>query len=266
MKSFLFWVTLVSSIGAVFWYGLPEDHALKEKNAWQRMTLPGELSMAHAFLEKDCSECHTSVTGVKDSTCISCHANDESLLQRQPTAFHSSIQNCVTCHGEHKGRSVSTTTMDHELLAQVGLNLLKEDKSEDAEYRKQGRRLLEYIQSINGTRLSDSTLGGLSTSESVLNCSVCHSNEDPHRTYFGSDCTECHSTKAWTVPSFQHPSPSNKECAQCHAAPPSHYMMHFKMISAKVAGRPHANVNECFECHQTTAWNDIRGVGWYKHH
>lgn len=266
MKSTLLWITVVVVLSGMFWSVLPDDHELKNANSWQKMTLPGELSSAHAFLETDCSECHTSVTGVKDSTCISCHANDESLLQRQPTAFHASVQNCASCHGEHQGRSVSTTMMDHELLAQIGLDLLREDKSKDADNREQGGRLFEYIKSLNGNHFTEVAGNALSPFESVLNCSVCHSNEDPHRTYFGDNCTECHSAKAWTIPSFQHPSPSNKECAQCHTAPPSHYMMHFKMISVKVAGKPHAKVNECFECHETTSWNDIRDVGWYKHH
>jgi len=43
-------------------------------------------------------------------------------------------------------------------------------------------------------------------------------------------------------------------------------MMHFKMISARVAGKPHARISQCFQCHQTTSWNDILGTGWYKHH
>ena len=43
-------------------------------------------------------------------------------------------------------------------------------------------------------------------------------------------------------------------------------MMHFQMISAKVGRQPSAKVNQCFLCHQTTVWNDIKGVGWYKHH
>jgi hypothetical protein len=48
--------------------------------------------------------------------------------------------------------------------------------------------------------------------------------------------------------------------------PPSHTMMHFQMVSAKVARQPAARVYQCFLCHQTTSWNDIKGVGWYKHH
>lgn len=38
------------------------------------------------------------------------------------------------------------------------------------------------------------------------------------------------------------------------------------MISMKVANQEHAQVSECFKCHQTTSWNDIQGVGFYKHH
>lgn len=267
MKSVFLWIPLLILGGGIYWYGLPKEHKLKKVNTWQQMTMSGKLSAAHSFLGNNCSECHTAVAGVKDSTCISCHANNDSLLQRQPTAFHVSIQNCVSCHLEHHGRSVSTTEMDHELLAKIGITALKEDKGTDPEYQIAGGDLLNYIRSMNKTSTSAfHAKNNMSAFEQVLNCSTCHSNEDPHRSYFGNDCTECHSTKAWTVPSYKHPSPSNTECAQCHAAPPSHYMMHFKMISAKVAGKPHANVNECFQCHETTSWNDIRDVGWYKHH
>jgi hypothetical protein len=70
----------------------------------------------------------------------------------------------------------------------------------------------------------------------------------------------------WAIPEFRHPSPRSTDCAQCHQAPPSHYMEHFHMVSMKVAGKPHARVDQCYQCHQTTAWNDVKGVGWYKHH
>lgn len=267
MKSLLLWSVLGMLAGGVYLYGLPKEHKLKQVNTWQQTAMPGKLSSAHSFLENDCSECHTPVVGVKDTTCISCHANNETLLQRQPTAFHADIQNCVSCHLEHSGRFAQTARMDHQRLAEVGLKLLKEDKSESSDYRTAGAKLTRYIRSSEGLQ-SFIPQGGvqLSLLEAVLNCKTCHSNQDPHKSYFGGDCTECHGTDNWTVPSYKHPSPSNRECAQCHAAPPSHYMMHFKMISAKVAGRPHAKVSECFECHETTSWNDIRDVGLYKHH
>lgn len=43
-------------------------------------------------------------------------------------------------------------------------------------------------------------------------------------------------------------------------------MGHFAMVSRRVAGQPDATVEDCYVCHQTTVWNDIKVVGLYKHH
>jgi hypothetical protein len=43
-------------------------------------------------------------------------------------------------------------------------------------------------------------------------------------------------------------------------------MEHFKMVSMRVAGQEHAQVNQCYLCHRTNSFNDIKDVGWYKHH
>ena len=42
-------------------------------------------------------------------------------------------------------------------------------------------------------------------------------------------------------------------------------MMHFSMVSQSIAGRK-ARVEQCYACHATDAWNNIRGRGYYKHH
>jgi hypothetical protein len=102
--------------------------------------------------------------------------------------------------------------------------------------------------------------------EAVLNCAACHGTKDRHVGLFGQDCAQCHRTATWAIIEFRHPSPRSTDCAQCHQAPPSHYMEHFHMVSMRVAGKPHAKVSQCFLCHETTAWNDIKGVGWFKHH
>lgn len=65
---------------------------------------------------------------------------------------------------------------------------------------------------------------------------------------------------------FVHPSARATECAQCHQEPPSHIMMHFSMMAAPFAGQRNAGVKQCFLCHQSTSWNDIKGVDWFKHH
>jgi hypothetical protein len=97
----------VALFGAFYFLGSHsgnERSGVSSTTAWQRMALPGELSQAHAFLEHNCAACHTAVEGVKASNCIVCHANNESLLQRQPTSFHASISSCKECHLEHQGR------------------------------------------------------------------------------------------------------------------------------------------------------------------
>lgn len=97
-----------------------------------------------------------------------------------------------------------------------------------------------------------------------LACASCHGVEDPHGKTLGTACADCHGTEAWAVAGFMHPSPRSRECARCHAAPPSHYMHHF-MMSKQWAGVD-APVEQCFQCHQATAWNDILNRGWIDHH
>jgi hypothetical protein len=207
--------------------------SLGDVATWQQQASPGRLSAAHAFLESNCAACHTPVAGVEAANCIACHASNEWLLQRQPTAFHASIGSCRECHPEHQGGWRPPSTMDHATLAAIGMR---------------------------------QTGGKDARPETVLDCAACHGTKDRHFGLFGQDCVQCHTTTRWTIPEFRHPSARSTDCAQCHQAPPSHYMGHFHMVSARVAGKPHARVEQCYLCHQTTAWNDIKGVGFYKHH
>lgn len=250
----------------VVWWLTPSDSALKQTATWQRMAEPGKLSSAHSHLENNCAACHTSVKGVEPVNCIVCHANDESLLRRQPTSFHAGISSCQECHREHQGRGHRPTHMDHAALAQIGMRQLKSDDASDSEGRLLAEQLTNWIGKNAVEVAGSSNTTFITPEESVLDCATCHANDDRHFSLFGQDCAQCHATDRWTIPEYRHPSPSSMDCAQCHQAPPSHYMMHFKMISARVAGKPHARVDQCFQCHQTTSWNDILGAGWYKHH
>ncbi len=239
---------------------LPDDSAWRQAATWQHMASPGELSRAHANLERDCAACHTSVSGVDATKCALCHAANQSLLQRQPTAFHASIGTCKPCHPEHRGLGERPTAMDHEAVARIGLKALESATDEE--------RSGLHVYLSGWTEAKAGALEGLPVTplEAVLACEACHANEDQHFGLFGADCAQCHATDKWTLPLFRHPSPQSRDCAQCHQAPPSHYMGHFKMISATIARKPRARVDQCFECHRTTAWTDIPGVGHYKHH
>lgn len=235
-------------------------------NRWHRMASPGDLSLAHAHLENNCAACHSPVKGIEATSCILCHANNETLLQRQPTAFHADIDTCHQCHLEHRGRHTRPTNMDHVLLAQLGVEQLDRADVADSESHQTASRLRSWIDNDKAFQSSLESNHRLTAQETVLNCAACHGNDDRHFDLFGSNCAACHGAASWTIPEFQHPSPTSMDCAQCHQAPPSHYMMHFNMISQKVAGKPKARIDQCYACHQTTSWPDIKGIGWYKHH
>ena len=227
--------------------------------SWQHMVLPGELSQPHAFLANNCAACHTPNKGVEAKNCIVCHADNKTVLQRQPSAFHADIGACSACHLEHQGRIPRTTKMDHVALAHIGLKQVQ--KSATA-HDPQLAALAVWMKQTDAAP----HVPQLQHAESQLNCATCHQTKDRHNGLFGNDCAQCHATAKWTLADFRHPSSASQSCNQCHQAPPSHYMMHFQMISMKVACQPNAKVNQCFICHQTTSWNDIKGVGYYKHH
>ena len=243
-----------------------ERSGVASETAWERMASPGKLSKPHAFLEHNCAACHTAGKGVEAKSCIVCHANNESLLQREPTAFHANVGSCAGCHREHQGFDRRPTGMDHLALSGIGFRQLKAEHTSDGENERVRKDLLDWIGQHRPASHGSEGHSSLTPREAVLNCASCHSTKDRHRGLFGTDCAQCHGTTKWTIPEFRHPSPRSTDCVQCHQAPPSHYMMHFEMISAKVARQPTAKVNECYKCHQTTSWNDIKGVGWYKHH
>lgn len=229
-----------------------------------RLVSPGMLSSGHAFLAADCAACHTARTGPEPAKCIGCHANNQVLLQRQATAFHAGIGACAACHKEHNGESVPRPVMNHLVLATLG-----EQATAPAANSTWRNRLVDWLRRVHEPDRStehDATNPLLSRTEAGLNCASCHILRDRHQLLFGPECGACHRTDRWTIPGYLHPSERSTECVQCHQAPPSHYMMHFQMVSQVVAKQPRATVEQCYACHLTTRWNDIRGVGWYKHH
>lgn len=227
---------------------------------WQAMVNPGPLSPKHQFLANDCNACHTPHQGIAADKCITCHASNGPLLSKQSTAFHANVGDCRGCHAEHQ------VAASHEVSGSVGQRPILMDHTILAAHGLKARPLPSGI-SLASLPVQHPRI---TPAETLLDCNACHANQDRHRTLFGTDCASCHATSVaqggWTIPEFRHPSPLSTDCNQCHSAPPSHYMMHFEMVSKSIAKVEHADVSQCFLCHQTSAWNDIKGVGWYKHH
>lgn len=215
---------------------------------------PGPLSAKHQFLSGKCETCHVPTQGVLGSACIACHTNAAASLGKQSTAFHFAARECRGCHAEHLAARPSR--MNHALLLRTETWRTSPPTSSSERVRE----ITEDFQKLLG--LSHSR----TREAAMLNCAACHSNRDRHRGLFGQNCSDCHGSANWRVVGYVHPAASSKDCAQCHQAPPSHYMEHFAMVSKMIAGQEHAKVNECFLCHRTDSFNDIPGIGWYKHH
>ena len=258
MKSFALWLGLI--VAGVVAASLAVMHFEPASSALQQFVSPGPLSPRHAYLADRCTACHQPSIGVTVTNCTACHANAERLLGRQPSAFHASIQECAACHVEHQPTNIRPLVMDHVELARIGARTLAHASGSDAD----SQATLKSLETWLGIR-SPGQLD-VSTAREALNCAGCHDRRDPHLKRFGSDCAQCHALESWFVPGYQHPSAQSKECVQCHQPPPSHSMGHFSMVSQKFAGKEHARVDQCFECHNTTSWNDIVNVGFYKHH
>lgn len=218
---------------------------------WSGMVNPGPLSKAHGFAAGQCETCHTPHEGIRPQTCIACHAQTQ-FGDKQSTRFHVAVTTCTTCHIEHDG-GVSLVRMDHAALAESGLwSGPVTVAAEAGAHPASAQRPLPWRPAVTG-------------SLARLDCASCHSNRDRHRGFFGQDCGTCHSVQQWTIAEFLHPSARSTECVQCHLPPPSHRMMHFEMVSQSVAGK-RASVEQCYACHVSDSWNNIKGKGWYKHH
>ncbi|MCS6329534.1 MAG: hypothetical protein H8K06_21035 [Nitrospira sp.] len=264
MKKWILLAIVLGLVLAAIALGALRVHLPANAGRLQGFISPGPLSNAHAFLEQKCSTCHTSIHGVEGANCIVCHANNDILLQRQPTAFHADISRCADCHIEHQGVSVRPVVMNHAALARIGSGELSKSPPKTETLAK-ADLIRRWLRDQPGTaRL-----------ETALDCITCHATKDRHVGLFGTGCSDCHGTDQWTIADYRHPSPRSLDYAQCHQAPPSHYMEHFAMVSKKTISQgslggsrccDNVQVNQCYRCHQTTAWNDLRGVGYYKHH
>ena len=258
MKPVALWLALIVAVAVAA--ALSVVHFKPASSALQRSIRPGPLSPRHAYLGDRCAACHEPAAGVTVARCTACHASAERLLGRQPTAFHASIEECAACHAEHQPANIRPLAMDHVELARIGARTLARASRGDADSAATLRSLETWLR-IRGPAQLDA-----GSAREALDCAGCHDRRDPHFKRFGGDCAQCHGLDSWSVPGYQHPSPRSKDCVQCHQAPPSHFMGHFSMVSRKYAGKEHATVDQCYECHNTTGWNDIVDVGFYKHH
>jgi len=230
----LFWLFAAASLALIVGAMALRSSALDGAGPVAQLVAPGPLSQAHQSFGSQCTACHTPLKGVETKACLGCHTGTD-FGNKQSTQFHAEAKQCTSCHVEHEGER-GLTRMDHPALLLSGI----------------------WKQSIPANPHSK-------IPEIGLNCASCHSIRDPHLELFGKDCASCHTTTTWSVAGYRHPSVNSTQCSECHKAPPSHFMEHFNMVSQRAAGSK-ARVDQCFSCHTTDSFNNIRRRGWYDHH
>lgn len=222
--------------------------------AWRAAVVPGPLSAAHAFLSGRCESCHVPDKGVEAAACLTCHTFAPELLAKQDTAFHATIGECAACHLEHKSGD-RPIHMDHGALVAAGA-VRRPDPAELGSLAA-----LERLLDEAGTALRPRGAALPATQADRLECTTCHTAQDPHRSRFGASCQSCHTTENWAVSGWQHPSPRSTDCAQCHQAPASHAEEHFLGTAQRVAIRRPARIEQCYLCHQTNSFSSFRAGG-----
>lgn len=233
----LFWVFVVAAVVLVAFAVAMRSNAPAGSGAVARLVTPGPLSPPHQAFGAQCTSCHTPLKGVESKACLSCHAGTD-FGNKQSTQFHAQAKECTSCHIEHDGAR-GIVKMDHRALL------------DPAVWRERAT--------------SAHSRSHVTTPEAALDCASCHSIRDPHLGIFGQDCASCHTTNSWKIPAYRHPSVNSTQCSECHKAPPSHFMEHFSMVSQRAAGSK-ARVDQCYACHTTDSFNNIRRRGWYDHH
>jgi len=95
------WLASLAPLIALVWIG---GHFWGRDN---RVYSSGQLSEAHAVLERQCAACHVQRAGgfsatAADSACLACH--DGPQHHPEVTASSAPKQACTDCHREHRGR------------------------------------------------------------------------------------------------------------------------------------------------------------------
>ncbi len=189
------------------------------------------LTGAHVSL--DCSSCHKgTVTGLT-TDCYSCHNQDYANTTNPPHSTQGFPHDCSQCHSTTDWTGAS---FDHST---TGFPLT-------------GAHTSVSCQSCHTSGY---------TTPPPTTCYACHTADynnttnPPHQSAgYPTDCTQCHTTTAWTPSTFDHTSyfpltgSHNTACANCHQTI-SNFAIH--SCNAVCHKDAHHQNEDCYTCHKT---------------
>ncbi len=188
------------------------------------------LTGAHVSL--DCSSCHKgTVTGLTID-CYSCHSNDYNSTTDPNHAAQGFSHDCTQCHST---TSWDGATFDH---SNTGFPLT-------------GAHSSVSCQSCHASGYNNTPTA----------CYSCHASNfasttnPPHQSAgYPTDCTECHTTTAWSPSTFNHTQyfpltgDHNTACANCHQTISSFAVHSCNAVCHRSA---HHQNEDCYSCHKT---------------
>lgn len=213
------------------------------------MISPGHLIDGHKELEMDCFACHTLFTGAADEKCIDCHkVKDIGIRTSKGTpVVKKAGKTPVAFHQKLVGSECVTCHSDHAGIAIYRKKFKFSHDLLDAQTRK--------------------------------DCVACHAKPgDKIHKSASSECTQCHTIKAWKPATFKHellPKAELAECVSCHKAatpkdkthdtlPPKmlakcgacHTTDKWKPATFKHEALPKAELEQCASCHKAATPKD----------
>ena len=221
---------------------------------FEMLVMPGELAEAHAKLQSNCQNCHSSFDqGTQPGLCLNCH-KDVAADVTAKTGFHGRSPEavalaCSTCHNDHQGRAFNMVPLDPETF----------DHSK-TDFALVGAHAAAPCESCH--------LPGKKLSQAPSACIDCHKADDAHNGTLGTDCASCHGSIRWAeVKEFDHTKTkfpligrhADLNCDACHEA------QVWKGLPVDCVGcHKIDDVHkdrfgpDCAACHETAKWVQVR--------
>ena len=250
------------------------------------MISPGELYQAHSEINNDCFACHKVFSGTPNENCISCHKVSEIGLKSAKSKdgikinnllFHKNlgIQDCISCHSEHKGLNpkLSIKKFNHEFLSESNkTNCVSCHSQPKNELHSQvSNSCVSCHSTTNWKKVTTFNHDLIKSAAIKNNCISCH--EAPKDNFHSSsnNCISCHSLAKWKPSTFNHDQSflldqnHNTDCKTCHTN------NNFKTYTCfgchehsmnNVMGEHSeegiSNITNCVACHRSGNEHDIR--------
>ncbi len=182
-----------------------------------------------------CMSCHQGQTWQGTGTqCIDCHRQDDSHRGTRGT-------NCASCH---RTTTWPAVTFDHD---STGFTLT-------------GGHATASCESCHGA--------GNANLHPSRGCNACHAADDTHQGANGTECQDCHTTRAWNQVRFDHDQMTEfplrgahrqATCEGCHREPPRQVSPPVACIGCHLEDDTHEGRNgeDCARCHNETAWPEV---------